>query len=117
MTKNLQNKGPSLQFVLPTKYQKQVLHTCYDDMGPLGVEHFLDLLCDRFHWVNMSSEIEDHIRACNKCPYFKTKPQSTKLYPILTTHPMEIIHIDYLTIESRKSNKEIYVLVVTDHLT
>ena len=37
--------------------------------------------------------------------------------PILATHPMQIVHIDFLTIESRKTDKDDNVLVVTDQFT
>ena len=30
---------------------------------------------------------------------------------------MELVHIDYLTIESGKANKVVNILVVTDHFT
>ena len=37
--------------------------------------------------------------------------------PILATHPMQIVHIDFLTIESGKEDKDHNVLVVTDQFT
>ena len=37
--------------------------------------------------------------------------------PILATHPMQIVHIDFLTIESGKKDKDHNVLVVTDQFT
>ena len=30
---------------------------------------------------------------------------------------MELVHIDYLTIESRTSEKDVNILIVTDHFT
>ena len=59
--------------------------------------------------------MENHIRSCERCICFKQKPQKAELNPILTTHPLELIHVDYLTIESGKVNQDINVLVVTDH--
>ena len=37
--------------------------------------------------------------------------------PILATYPMQIVHIDFLTIESGKKDKDHNVLVVTDQFT
>ena len=37
--------------------------------------------------------------------------------PIEATHPLEIIHMDFLTIESGKIDKDVNVLVVTDYFT
>ena len=39
------------------------------------------------------------------------------LEPILAMHLMQIIHIDFLTIESGKADKDHNVLVVTDQFT
>ena len=63
----------------------------------------------------MAEDMENHIRSCERCICFKQKPQKAELNPILTTHPLELIHVDYLTIESGKANQDINVLVVTDH--
>ena len=33
------------------------------------------------------------------------------------TYPMELVHMDYLTIKANKGGKYVYVLVITDHFT
>ena len=43
--------------------------------------------------------------------------QKAELNPVETSHPMEIVHLDYLTIESGKSNRDVNILVVTQHFT
>ena len=108
---------PSLQFVLPAKFRLQAMEACHNDIGHLGVERSLDLLKDRFYWAGMAKDMENHIKSCDRCLRFKAKPHKTELHPILATHPMELVHIDYLTIESGKTDKDINVLVVTDHFT
>ena len=90
---------------------------CHDDVGHLGLERSLDLLKDWFYWPNMAQDIETHIKQCDRCLRFKSKPQQTELHPIIATHPMELVHMDYLTIESGKANKDVNILVVTDHFT
>ena len=38
--------------------------------------------------------------------------------PFETSYPLEIVHMDFLTIGSKKDlNKDINVLVITDHFT
>ena len=61
--------------------------------------------------------MENHIQTCDRCLCFKSKPQKTELYPITATHPLELIHMDFLTIESGKTGKDVNILVVTDHFT
>ena len=36
---------------------------------------------------------------------------------VTTTYPMELVHMDYLTIEAREGGKDIHILVITDHFT
>ena len=61
-------------------------------------------------WNNIS-------KPCGQCLHFNAKPQCSELHPILTTHLMELVHIDFLTIESGKGDKVVNILVVTDHFT
>ena len=63
----------------------------------------------------MSTDMENHIQTCSRCLQFKSKPQKTELYPITTAHPLELVHMDYLAIESGKTGKDVNILVVTDH--
>ena len=48
---------------------------------------------------------------------FKTRPQKTSLCPLNITHPLELVHMDYLKIESNQTDKDIHILIVTDHFT
>ena len=33
------------------------------------------------------------------------------------TYPMELVHMDYLTIEANEGGKDVHILVITDHFT
>ena len=33
------------------------------------------------------------------------------------TYPMELVHMDYLTIEATEGGKDVHILVLTDHFT
>ena len=115
-----QQQENKFQFVLPKSYWKQSLEACHDNMGHLGMERTTSLLRDRFYWPSMIEDIEHHIRSCPHCLRFKTQPEKTELNPIIATRPLELVHIDYLTIEApegSKSDKDINVLVITDHFT
>ena len=90
---------------------------CHDDVGHLGLEISLDPLKDLFYWPNMAQDMETHIKHCDTCLRFKSRPQQTKLHPIIATHPMKLIHMDFLTTESGKTDKDVNILVVTNHFT
>ena len=36
---------------------------------------------------------------------------------VTTTYPMELVHMDYLTVEAMERGKDIHILVITDHFT
>ena len=108
------------QFILPKPYWKQSMEACHDNMGHLGIERTTSLLKDRFYWPSVLEDVELHIRSCPCCLRFKTQPEKAELNPIITTRPMELVHIDYLSIEApdnSRSSKDINILVITDHFT
>ena len=47
---------------------------------------------------------------------FQVRQQKGPLENIMTTHPLELVHLDYLCLEPGKGLEE-NVLVVTDHFT
>ena len=61
--------------------------------------------------------MKNHIQTCDRCLYFKSKLKKTELYPIAATHGIQLIPMDFLTIESGKTGKDVNILVVTDHFT
>ena len=106
--------------MLPQSYWKQAMEACHDNMGHLGIERTTSLLRDRFYWPSVIEDIELHIRSCLHCLGFKTQPEKAELNPIVATRPMELVHIDYLTIEAlenSRSSKDINILIITDHFT
>ena len=87
------------------------MHGCHDDLGHLGTEHMLDLLCDWFYWPMMQDEVDQQIQGCGRCNRFEAHPHYKGLYPILATYPLELVHIDFLMIENPKNRKDVNVLV------
>ena len=56
-----------------------------------------------------------HVNKCQKCLKRKATPDVAPLQPIIASQPMELVHMDFLSIEPSKGNIE-NVLVITDHL-
>ena len=68
----------------------------------------------------MIEDIEHHIKSCPRCLRFKTQPEKAELNPIIAMRPLELVHMDFLTIESpanSKSDRDINVLIFTNHFT
>ena len=112
--KPIHQDQPSLQFALLTSHWMQA---CHDNICHLGIDHTLELLWDRFYLPDMKLDVEQHIKTYDQCLHFKAKPQHAELHPILATHYMGLVHINFLTVESGKGDKEVNILVVMDHFT
>ena len=81
-----------------------------------GILRTLSLLRERFYWPGMQEEATQYVMHCSRCLRRKTPPQVAPLQPILVTQPLELVHMDYLSLEPSKGNIE-NVLVITDHFT
>ena len=73
-------------------------------------------LRERFFWPGMQEEATQYVVKCSRCLRRKTTPQVAPLQPIYVTQPLELVHMDYLSLEPSKGNIE-NVLVITDHFT
>ena len=102
---------------LHCNYRPQAIKACHDDNGHLGLQRCLDFLKDRFYWPGMNDEMENCIWNCERCLHFKRKVQKTELCPITAAHLLELIHMDFLTIESGMIDTDETILVITNHFT
>ena len=105
------------QFLLPSQFRVKAIQGMHDDMGHLGMDRTLNLLQDRFFWYQMNEDVRAYIRKCDRCLRFKTKPEKEEMSPILATYPLELVHLDYLTIGEKSLDKMVNILVITDHFT
>ena len=106
-------EGSVLEFVVPKQLRTQILRACHDDVEHAGIWKCTRLLRKRFYWANINQDMEQHIKRCERCIRFKAKQEIAPLENIEASYPMELVHIDYLTIESNKTEKDINILVVT----
>ena len=92
------------------------MRVCHEDYGHLGMDRVQILLQERFYWPKMSEDVRTVIRTCERCMHFKMTPQHEEMYPITATYPLELIHLDFLSIGGKDDVMK-NVLVVTDHFT
>ncbi|KAL1258984.1 hypothetical protein QQF64_009561 [Cirrhinus molitorella] len=94
-----------------------ILRSLHDDMGHLGIERTLDLVRSKFFWPKMSHTVERKIKTCGRCIRRKTPPdRAAPLVSIQTSRPLELVCMDFLSIEPDHSNTK-NILVITDHFT
>lgn len=55
------------QLVLPKEYHQTAFNVLHKEMGHLGVERTVNLICDRFYWAHMQSDTEHFIANECKC--------------------------------------------------
>ena len=110
-----------LVFVVPGLKQQVAIDGCHHYLGHQGRDCMLSLLRKRFWWPGMAQRMMLSICNCEKCCIFEAKPQIPPMEPILCTKPLDLVHIDYVSIEVTVGIKEKpvvkNVLVVKDHFT
>ena len=110
-----------LAFMVPGLKRQVVIDGCHQYLGHQGTDCTLSLLRERFWWPGMAQRMMMSVRNCPKCHIFKAKPQIPPLEPILCTEPLDLVHIDYVSMEVTVGIKEKpvvkNVLVIEDQFT
>ncbi|XP_024120340.2 uncharacterized protein LOC112141437 [Oryzias melastigma] len=105
------------QLVLPARFCDTVLTSLHDHMGHMGVDRTLDLVRTRFYWPRMVADVEKKVKTCSRCIRTKARPEkAAPLVNISTTRPLELLCMDFLSLEPDKSGTK-DILVITDHFT
>ena len=105
------------QLVLPKCYVNSVLDQLHNRFGHPGRERTMSLIRHRFYWSGMFKDTENWIKNCQRCVCRKTPTnQCAPLINIETTYPLELVCMDYLTLEQSKGGFQ-HILVITDHFT
>ena len=110
-----------LVFVVPGLKQQAVIDGCHHYLGHQSRDRMLSLLRERFWWLGMAQRMMLSVLNCEKCCIFEAKPQIPPMECILCTEPLDLVHIDYVSMEVTVGVKEKpvvkNVLVVKDHFT
>ena len=106
------------QLLCPQQFRTVVCKLLHNDMGHLGQDRTIALCQDRVFWPGMSNDVVKWIHQCQRCTCAKAPslPQCAPLENILTSQPMEMVALDFLTLEDGRRGAA-NVLVMTDHFT
>ena len=99
-----------------------VWHYCngvHHDAGHQGQQITLALTQERFWWPMMAEDCRVIVRGCPCCRAFEGEVPKAPLCPIRVYVPLELVHLDYTSIESTMELNRCPVvkniLVMTDH--
>ena len=110
-----------LAFVIPTAQCCMALNGVHQDAGHQGQQRTLALMQERFWWPMMAEDCRAIVRGCPRCQAFEGEVPRAPLCLIQAYAPLELVHLDYTSIESTMElNKPPVVknvLVMTDHFT
>ena len=94
-----------------------VLKNLHNDFGHHGKDRVISLVRDRFYWNGMNSDIDHWIKNCHRCLRRKVPTnQRAPLIPIKTPYPLEVVCMDFLTLERSKGGYH-HILVITNHFS
>ena len=89
-----------LLFVVPKVHQTAALNGCHRDAGHQGHDHTLSLLQECFWWPGMAKQMRQVIKACRCCLQYEGGTPKAPLCPIVATTPLDILHVDFTSIET-----------------
>ena len=111
-------EGCIFRLIVPKHMQAQVLEYAHDKMGHLGREKTQSIARSRFFWIGLTRSMEEKIKTCPRCIRAKTpyQPDCAPLGTIEATRPLEIVSIDFLSLEHSQGGYN-SILVMTDVMT
>lgn len=105
------------QLCLPQAIREEALKFAHNELGHVGREKVLETLQHRFYWPGMSTAVSNYLNSCTACLQGRRAGQAVApLMSVETSRPLELLCIDFLTIEEPKG-KVVNILVAVDHFT
>ena len=89
-----------LTFVVPVGQCQMVLNSMHPDASHQGQQRTLALTQERFWWPMMAEDCHVIVRGCQHCQAFEGEVPKAPLYPIRVYALLELVHLDYTSIES-----------------
>ena len=108
-----------LTFVVPVGQRHMALNGVHCDASHQGQQRTLALAQERFWWPMMAEDWHTIVRGCPHCQAFEGEVPKAQICPIRVYAPLELVHLDYTSIESMMElNRPPVVrniLVMTNH--
>ena len=124
MYMNITPKGETeglLAFIVPPAHRRTALNGVHRDAGNQGQQRTLALAEEHFWWPKMVEDCRALVKGCQCCQIFEGAVVKAPLYPIKAFAPLELVHVDFMSIETTMELNQPpnikNILVITDHFT
>ena len=100
---------------MPQQLHEKVLTSLHDNNGHQGLQHVMNLLCEKVYWTSMFTNTDHWLSQCEQCLISKgdyTEPK-TQQGSLVANQPLELLCIDFTKANVAKGVKE-NILVLTD---
>ena len=94
----------------------RALRGLHNDIGHPGGDRTTSLVRERFWWPGMAHDVENWCKQCQRCLRRKAAGNTAPLVNIITSQPLELVCMDYLSVETSSGGYQ-HMLVITDHFT
>ena len=86
------------QLILPSILCGDVLKALHDDNGHQGLQHVLDLLCQKVYWPTMYVDANHWLSNCQQCIVVKGDYSEPKTLQgsLVSNRPLELLCIDFM---------------------
>jgi len=114
------DKTKKLLFYVPRFMESNVIRTCHDDLGHVGIDKVIENIARVYWFPRMREKVRDHILNCLRCIKFSPSTGKTEgyLHSIpKESLPFDTVHVDHLGSLEKTGKGYRYVMVVIDAFT
>lgn len=113
-------KNDRLLFLVPKSMYNNVIRTCHDDLGHVGLDKVLDRILQVYWFPDMRNEVKKYIANCLKCVEFS--PHSGRAEGFLHSipkddRPFQTLHVDHCGPFTKTKKGFRHILSVVDAFT
>ncbi|GAA6057753.1 hypothetical protein JCM3770_001722 [Rhodotorula araucariae] len=100
---------------IPQRERRALTLAAHEQLAHAGRDRIIAHLFPRFYWPNMTASVGATIAACMQCQQFGRQVFRSKLQPITSLAPMQLLSMDYFSLPLTSGFKS--VLVVVDYFS
>lgn len=114
------DKNHKLLFYVPRSMEANVIRTCHDDIGHVGVDKVINYITKVYWFPNMRERVKEYIANCLRCIEFS--PSSGKTEGFLHNIPKDklpfmTVHVDHFGPLEKTGKGYRHILVIVDAFT